>query len=70
MYPRLRYHQELGAFEPQHSCRAFFTQSDRGVVEPFAICHHNYVDTEDRIIRKGAIRAHEGDLCIIPPEHA
>ena len=38
----------------------------QGIVEPFAICHHNYVDTEDRIIRKGAIRAHEGDLCIIP----
>lgn len=38
----------------------------QGIVEPFTICHHNYVDTEDRIIRKGAIRAHEGDLCIIP----
>ena len=36
------------------------------VVEPYAICHHNYVDVADGIIRKGAIRAHEGDLCIIP----
>ena len=27
---------------------------------------HNYIDFEDKIIRKGAIRAHEGDYCIIP----
>jgi tRNA-splicing ligase RtcB len=27
---------------------------------------HNYIDFDDKIIRKGAIRAHEGDLCIIP----
>jgi RNA-splicing ligase RtcB len=27
---------------------------------------HNYIDFEDKIIRKGAIRAHEGELCIIP----
>lgn len=27
---------------------------------------HNYIDFEDKIIRKGAIRAHEGKLCIIP----
>lgn len=38
----------------------------QSVIEPYVVCHHNYVDTEDRIIRKGAIRAHEGDLCIIP----
>ena len=35
-------------------------------VQPYAFCSHNYVDTEDKVIRKGAIRAHEGDLCIIP----
>lgn len=27
---------------------------------------HNYIDFDDKIIRKGAIRAHEGDYCIIP----
>ena len=27
---------------------------------------HNYIDFEDKVIRKGAIRAHEGELCIIP----
>jgi len=27
---------------------------------------HNYIDFEDKIIRKGAIRAHEGEYCIIP----
>lgn len=27
---------------------------------------HNYIDFDDRIIRKGAIRAHENELCIIP----
>jgi tRNA-splicing ligase RtcB (3'-phosphate/5'-hydroxy nucleic acid ligase) len=27
---------------------------------------HNYIDFEDKIIRKGAIRAHKGDFCIIP----
>ena len=27
---------------------------------------HNYIDFEDKIIRKGAIRAHEGEFCIIP----
>jgi RNA-splicing ligase RtcB len=27
---------------------------------------HNYIDFEDKMIRKGAIRAHEGDYCIIP----
>ena len=27
---------------------------------------HNYIDFDDNIIRKGAIRAHEGDFCIIP----
>lgn len=27
---------------------------------------HNYIDFDDKIIRKGAIRAHEGELCIIP----
>jgi len=27
---------------------------------------HNYIDFEDKIIRKGAIRAHEGEQCIIP----
>lgn len=29
-------------------------------------CVHNYVDTEDRVIRKGAISAHSGELGIIP----
>jgi RNA-splicing ligase RtcB len=27
---------------------------------------HNYIDFEDKVIRKGAIRAHEGEYCIIP----
>ena len=27
---------------------------------------HNYIDFEDMIIRKGAIRAHKDELCIIP----
>jgi len=27
---------------------------------------HNYIDFEDNIIRKGAIRAHDGERCIIP----
>lgn len=27
---------------------------------------HNYIDFDDYTIRKGAIRAHEGELCIIP----
>jgi RNA-splicing ligase RtcB len=27
---------------------------------------HNYIDFEDKIIRKGAISAHENQLCIIP----
>jgi len=27
---------------------------------------HNYIDFDDEIIRKGAIRAHEGEKCIIP----
>jgi RNA-splicing ligase RtcB len=27
---------------------------------------HNYVDFDDNIIRKGAIRAHSGELCLIP----
>ena len=27
---------------------------------------HNYIDFEDKIIRKGAIRAYEDELCIIP----
>lgn len=27
---------------------------------------HNYIDFEDKVIRKGAIRAHQGELCIIP----
>lgn len=27
---------------------------------------HNYIDFDDGIIRKGAIRAHEGEKCIIP----
>jgi RNA-splicing ligase RtcB len=27
---------------------------------------HNYIDMNDFIIRKGAIRAYEGELCVIP----
>jgi RNA-splicing ligase RtcB len=27
---------------------------------------HNYIDFNDRIIRKGAVRAHEGDYLVIP----
>jgi len=27
---------------------------------------HNYIDFQDKIIRKGAIRAHNNDICIIP----
>lgn len=27
---------------------------------------HNYIDTEERILRKGAIAAHEGELVLIP----
>ena len=29
-------------------------------------CHHNYVDTEHRVIRKGAISAYDGEYGIIP----
>lgn len=32
----------------------------------FHECSHNTIDKEDHILRKGAIRAHEGDFCIIP----
>ncbi len=27
---------------------------------------HNYIDTEERILRKGAISAHKGELVLIP----
>ena len=27
---------------------------------------HNYIDFEDKIIRKGAIRAHKDEMCVIP----
>ncbi len=29
-------------------------------------CHHNYVDTEHKVIRKGAISAYDGEIGIIP----
>lgn len=41
-------------------------QLGQKVIEPYLINTHNYVDTKDKIIRKGAIRAHKNDLCAIP----
>lgn len=37
-------------------------------VEPIEVFHtvHNYIDFEDNIIRKGAIRCNKGEKCIIP----
>jgi RNA-splicing ligase RtcB len=39
-----------------------FMSADREVVE----CTHNYINMEDRIIRKGSISAYEGEKVIIP----
>jgi RNA-splicing ligase RtcB len=38
------------------------TKHDLGVIETV----HNYIDFEDRIMRKGAVRAHEGEYLLIP----
>lgn len=43
-----------------------------GLVNKMINCHHNYVDVETHfgenvyVTRKGAVRAREGDMCIIP----
>ncbi|MCL2100878.1 MAG: RtcB family protein [Fibromonadales bacterium] len=43
--------------------RYFEVQFDR---EKFIESVHNYIDMENRIIRKGAISAQNGELCLIP----
>jgi len=43
--------------------RYFDVQFDR---EKFIESVHNYIDLENRIIRKGAISAQNGELCLIP----
>jgi RNA-splicing ligase RtcB len=43
--------------------RFFDVQFDR---EKFIESVHNYIDIENRIIRKGAISAQNGELCLIP----
>lgn len=39
--------------------------TDEDSILEYATCIHNYID-ENRVIRKGAINATEGSICIIP----
>lgn len=43
-----------------------FLKLDRTNIHKTIFSVHNYIDFEDNIIRKGAIKAKQGELCVIP----
>jgi RNA-splicing ligase RtcB len=46
--------------------RIMQTMSLKSIERGFIETVHNYIDFEDKIMRKGAVRAHEGEFLVIP----